>query len=87
MLSAVQFSEPNFEMTGLLSVFSLLPIQALKKEDDGEEQYEEDSGRTTADGRLKTSMRDDGEPSDKDTERYKFFYINNSEFHQLFSRR
>ncbi|MED6268778.1 hypothetical protein CHARACLAT_025879 [Characodon lateralis] len=59
-------------MTGLLSVFSLLPVQALKKRDDDEKQdgeREEDSGHTPVTGRLKISMQDDGESSDKDTER------------------
>ncbi|MEQ2291637.1 hypothetical protein AMECASPLE_015043, partial [Ameca splendens] len=46
--------------------------QALKKRDDDEKQDgegEEDSGHTPVTGRLKISMQDDGESSDKDTER------------------
>lgn len=59
-------------MTGLLSVFSLLPVQALKKSEDGQEEVEEEedpggSAIKQADG-GKLSSQDDGE-SDQDTER------------------
>lgn len=69
-------------MTGLLSIFSLLPVQALKKKNDGEEQEEEDSAHTTEDEEPKISRisrQDDGESSDKDTERYNCNYTKHSE--------
>lgn len=61
-------------MTGLLSVFSLLPVQALKKgEDDQEEAAEEEDpggpGLKQAHAH-RSSSQDDGESSNKDTERY-----------------
>lgn len=60
-------------MTGLLSVFSLLPVQALKKREDEQEEVEEEEdpggpGIQRAGG-AKLSSQDDGESSDKDTER------------------
>jgi len=63
-------------MTGLLSVFSLLPVQALKKREDGQEELEEGEdpdGRggpgVKQTGGGKRSSEDDGESSDKDSER------------------
>lgn len=65
-------------MTGLLSVFSLLSVQALKKKkDDGEEQDvegEEESGHPSVAGSLQISMQDNRESSDKDAERYNGVY-------------
>lgn len=56
-------------MTGLLSVFSLLPVQNLKKKGNGQE--EEDSGvlRKKQDDGGKLSVHDDSLSSDKDIER------------------
>lgn len=60
-------------MTGLLSVFSLLPIQALNKKGDSQEevQEEEDPGglkiKHAVGGKL--SSQEDGESSNEDTER------------------
>lgn len=56
-------------MTGLLSVFSLLPVQALKKDGDGEGEVKEDPGGPQT-GARKSPLQDDGESSDKDAERY-----------------
>lgn len=60
-------------MTGLLSVFSLLPVQALKKKGDGQEQAEEEEDPGGPKGKIagggKLSYPHDGESSDKDTER------------------
>lgn len=61
-------------MTGLLSVFSLLPVQPLKKEDGGDGEAEDDddpggSGTAKADER-KRSSQDDEDSSDKEAERY-----------------
>lgn len=60
-------------MTGMLSVFSLLPVQALKKGENSQEEVEEEEdpggpGIKQA-GRGKLSSQDDRESSDKDTER------------------
>lgn len=70
--SGVCLSNSNFAMTGLLSVFSLLPVQALKTREDIPEQIEEeeDAGRPGLkheDG-CKLSSQDDGE-TNTDTER------------------
>lgn len=71
--SGICLSNCNFAMTGLLSVFSLLPVQALKKREDSQEEdeEEEDPGgpaiKQARGGKL--SLQDDGESSDKDTER------------------
>lgn len=67
-------------MTGLLSVFSLLPVQALKKRDGGDGEAEEDSdpggsGTTKADEHSQ-SLRDDGDSSHKDAERYHSYFLN-----------
>lgn len=69
--SGVCLSNCNFEMTGLLSVFSLLPVQTLKKREDSQEEVEEDPGglRVKQAGGGKLSSQEDGESSDKDTER------------------
>lgn len=60
-------------MTGLLSVFSLLPVQALKKREDGQEEVEKEKDPGGAGikkaGGGKLSSQDDGESSEKDTER------------------
>lgn len=61
-------------MTGLLSVFSLLPVQPLKKEDGGDGEAEDDDdpgglGTAKADER-KRSSQDDEDSSDKEAERY-----------------
>lgn len=69
--SAVEFSgvwllSSNCAMTGLLSVFSLLPVQALNKRN-----YDEGDGtHATLAGGFRLSVGDDEESSDKDTERY-----------------
>ncbi|AWP21551.1 putative A-kinase anchor protein 9 [Scophthalmus maximus] len=62
-----------FAMTGLLSVFSLLPVQAFKKREDDQKEVEEEEdpggpGMKEAYAQ-KSSSQDDGESSDKDTER------------------
>lgn len=57
----------DFEMTGLLSVFSLLPIQNLKKRENGQEEDLEDSERlegTQEDG-GKLTLHDPGEAPDR----------------------
>lgn len=59
--SGVCLSNSNFAMTGLLSVFSLLPVQALKKTEDSQEEAEEEEGAS--------KIRADGDSSDKSTER------------------
>lgn len=63
----------NFEMTGLLSVFSLLPVQSLKKGKDSQEEVEEDPGglKETRGGKL--SSQEEGESSETDTERYSYY--------------
>lgn len=63
----------SFEMTGLLSVFSLLPVQTLKKGKDSQEEVEEDPGglKETRGGTL--SSQEDGESSDTNTERYSYY--------------
>lgn len=63
----------NFDMTGLLSVFSLLPVQTLKKGKDSQEEVEEDPGglKETRGGKLST--QEDGESSDTNTERYSYY--------------
>lgn len=70
--SGVCLSNSNFTMTGLLSVFSLLPVQALKTREDSQEgtEEEEDPGRPGPKHKdaCKLSLRDDGE-SKTDTER------------------
>lgn len=74
--SAVEFSgvwllSSTLAMTGLLSVFSLLPVQALKKRNDDEGRFDEGDGtHTTLAGGIKLSIGEDEESSDKDTERY-----------------
>lgn len=76
VLCCLEFSRgcsSNFVMTGLLSVFSLLPVQALKKREDEQEEVEEEEdpggpGIKQA-GAAKLSSQDDGESSDKDAER------------------
>lgn len=71
--SGVCLSNCNFAMTGLLSVFSLLPVQALKKREDGQEKVEEEEDPGGAGikqaGVCRLSSQDDEESSDKDTER------------------
>lgn len=69
----VRLSICNFEMTGLLSVFSLLPVQTLKKGKDSQEEVEEDPGglKETRGGKL--SSQEDGESSDTNTERYSYY--------------
>lgn len=62
----------NFTMTGLLSVFSLLPVQALKTREDSREdtEEEEEPGRLELkheDGSKRSSQ--DGRESQTDTER------------------
>lgn len=64
---AVSLSIYDFEMTGLLSVFSLLPIQNLKKRENGQEEDLEDSERlegTQEDG-GKLTLHDPGEAPDR----------------------
>lgn len=60
-------------MTGLLSVFSLLPVQALNKKGDSQKEVEgdEDPGgmKIKQDGGGKLSSWEDWESSDEDTER------------------
>lgn len=56
-------------MTGLLSVLSLLPVQALKKKEDGQEEAEEDGdsgfpGVKQAGG-GKLSSQEDGESTER----------------------
>lgn len=69
--SGARLSNCNFEMTGLLSVFSLLPVQTLKKREDSQEEVKEDPGglRVKQAGGGKLSSQEDGESSDEDTER------------------
>lgn len=63
-------------MTGLLSVFSLLPVQALKTKEDNPEEEEEEEDEEENTGRPglkhkdggKLSSEDDGE-TDTETER------------------
>lgn len=59
----------DFEMTGLLSVFSLLPVQNLKKRENGQEEDLEEGEserleRTQEDG-GKLTLRDPGEAPDR----------------------
>lgn len=58
-------------MTGLLSVFSLLPVQALKTKDDNQGQVEE-AGSTDVikQGGGQKMLLEDDESSDRNTERY-----------------
>lgn len=71
--SGVCLSGSNFAMTGLLSVFSLLPVQALKQRGDTPEEAEEEEDpggtRIKLAGGGKSSSQDDGESSDQDAER------------------
>lgn len=57
-------------MTGLLSVFSLLPVQALQKTEGGTEVGEDEDSSCVeikkAGGQTSASQ-DEGESSDKDT--------------------
>lgn len=59
-------------MTGLLSVFSLLPVQPLKKEDSGDGEAEDngDPGGSAKADEHKLSSQDDEDSSDKEAERY-----------------
>lgn len=60
-------------MTGLLSVFSLLPVKALKKTEDVEGKVAEEPGgfeATTQAVGPHLTAQDDGGSSDKDAERY-----------------
>ncbi len=69
----VCLSDCCFAMTGLLSVFSLLPVQALKKKGDGQEEVEEEEDlggpKVKMAGGGKLSLQDDGGSSDRETER------------------
>ena len=71
--SGVNLSNCNFAMTGLLSVFSLLPVQALKKKEDGQEKVKDEEDPRGAEikqaGVLRLSSQGDEDSSDKDTER------------------
>lgn len=71
--SEVYLSNCNFAMTGLLSVFSLLPVKALKKRKHGQEKDEDEEDRGGAEikqtGVHRLSAKDDEDSSDKDTER------------------
>lgn len=60
-------------MTGLLSVFSLLPVQALKKRNNSQEKDEDEEDPRVVGikqtGVHRLSAKDDEESSEKDTER------------------
>lgn len=73
---AVCLSILNSEMTGLLSVFSLLPVQTVKRQEGSREEAEEEEepGGLKKNQARGVSPQEDGESSD--TERYcqKFWF-------------